>query len=158
MKGLLIILFFLISFSASSQTDIKSQIGRTKQEVMLFMQSSTVYHLEADTVHIDIGELLYYKLHSYNDSTILANRVLNLTFFFEKGKCDGIRFILYGSDSMLQLIERLDKSFRRVGVNVWVDNDVKVGVRIIQLETYYSNNASIELFQIDMTDLDIFKN
>jgi hypothetical protein len=157
MKAILTIFFFLISFSAISQAEMKTHIGKSKEEIRRLMQNNTSYVLQADTVHILAGEVLFYKLINYNDSTILNNRILNFMFFFEKGNCISIRFVLYGSDALSQLIERIDSGYRRVGVNVWIDSNVNVGIRIIQLDTFNYQNANIDLFQIDIASLEVFK-
>jgi hypothetical protein len=155
---ILAILFFLISFSAQSQPEIKSLIGKSKEQVKAALNSQTLYTLRADSVHIQSGELLHYRLKDLSDSALLKHRILTLTFFFEKSRCDEIRMVLYGSDALVSLVDRLNRSYRRVGVNVWIDDEVKVGLRITQLPSIEYGEGEIELFQIEMKEIDFWKN
>jgi hypothetical protein len=159
MRGLLAILFFLITTSISAQNthEIKTQIGKSKFEIYQFMQANKAFELDMDTVLIDKGEVLRYKLKVHNDSIIYANRIITFTYYLSEGRCDGIRIIIYGSDSLTALVDKLNKHYRRAGVNVWIDEHLSIGVRIIELEPYFFQGGKLELYQVDTGMIDFMK-
>lgn len=161
MGKLLTILFFLITSAAFAQqlpSEFNHLIGASKSDVKIYMANKEAYQLFADTVLLDMGETLWYDLKEVTDDSVIKNRILNFVFFFEKGYCNGVRFVILGSDKVIPLMESLDRTYRRIGVNLWVDEKVSIGVRIIQLPIYNPDGSNAGFFRIDMGTVDIFKN
>lgn len=160
MGKLLTFLFLLIVGIANAQeqpTSLKSLIGTSKLEVKNVMQRNPAYYLHTDTVLLDLGESLWYELSEITDESLLKNRVLNFVFFFKKDKCNGIRFIVFGSDRIIDLMSGLDKHYRRVGVNLWIDDTVNVGIRVIELPVIDAQQQKVNMYRVDIGTIDIFK-
>jgi hypothetical protein len=134
-------------------------IGKSKLEICQFMTTNKAYFLAHDTVLIDKGEVISFQLKTDNDSTIIANNAVVITYVFTSGRCDGISMICYGSESLNELSKRFDKEFRRLGTNVWIDDTVSVGLRILVLPSYTSRQGiEIAMFRVDIGRINIFKN